>query len=72
MSDDQQKGVPEAAEPGASVNPRYRTSEVDLPEDTSERLDEDFDVATAREQTHEQHHHTTDDPSEAPEVVDGS
>ena len=72
MSDDQQQDVPDAAEAGANVNPRYRTSEADLPEDSSERLDEDFDVATAREQTHEQRHSASHDPSGASEVVDGS
>jgi len=71
MSDDRQ-AVPEAAEAGASVNPRNRTSDADLPEDSLERLDEDFDVATAREQTHEQRQAASDDPSEASEVVDGS
>jgi hypothetical protein len=44
--------------------------ELDLP---GERLDDDFDVASAREQDHRQqgYGHATD-PFEADEVVDGS
>ena len=43
--------------------------ERDLP---GERLDDDFDIASAREQDHEQRRHGAAEGSAAPEVVDGS
>jgi hypothetical protein len=59
--------------------PHDPDDERDLP---GERLDNDFDVASAREQNHEENReqnreqrgsgHAADDPSEAPDVVDGS
>jgi hypothetical protein len=65
MSDDQRStSVPD----GVTNDP---DDESDLPR---ERLDDDFDIASARDQYREQHRpgHAAHDPSEASEVVDGS
>lgn len=63
MSDDRRPG----SVPGPITDDL--DDERDLP---GERLDDDFDIASAREQDHEQRRHGAAEVSEAPEVVDGS
>lgn len=60
MSDD--RSVPHAVDTDPD-------DEVDVPR---ERLDDDFDIASARRQDHDQRPPEERDPSEAEEVVDGS
>lgn len=63
-------GVGEDTPAGSTASP---DDDVDLPR---ERLDDDFDVATAREQVREESRHVEADPSGSlhggPEIVDGS
>lgn len=59
--------------PGALTGPyRHHVATDERPEDeeSTERLDEDYDIATAREQVAENEHHR--EPQEGPAVVDGS
>ena len=63
MSEDRRAGaVPEAITDDSD-------DEKDLP---GERLDDDFDIASAREQDHEQSRHGYAEGYASPEVVDGS
>ncbi|HSN12777.1 MAG TPA: hypothetical protein VLS51_11780 [Propionibacteriaceae bacterium] len=69
-------GRPDVSEdiPGGSAYTTGDDLDADMP---GERLDDDFDVATAREQVWEEsHRHPAADPSGsmegAPDVVDGS
>lgn len=66
MNDHGSTAIPDAV-PHDPYVPDGPDDEVDLPR---ERLDDDFDVASAREQSHQQA--AERDPSEADEVVDGS